>query len=136
LDPDNPRLDAIFSAIENPAYVWSPYGIRSISTKSRYYKAKNTPHDPPYWRGPIWMNINFLILRSLKHYSQLEGPYKEHAKSIHDRLRDNLVNNIFRVYQKTGFIFEHYDDTTGEGGGTHPFTGWSALILLIMSERY
>ncbi|XP_015781560.1 mannosyl-oligosaccharide glucosidase-like [Tetranychus urticae] len=136
LDPDNPRLDAILSAVENTDHLWSPFGLRSISTKSRYYLKWNTFTDPPYWRGPIWININFLALKSLKYYSQVDGPYKERAKSLHDKLRDNLVNNIFREFERTNFIWEHYNDTSGEGGGVHPFTGWSALVILIMSDRY
>lgn len=39
-------------------------------------------------------------------------------------------------YGRKGFIFEQYDDKTGEGLKHKPFAGWSALVLLIMSEMY
>ncbi|XP_053205037.1 mannosyl-oligosaccharide glucosidase-like [Panonychus citri] len=136
LDPDNPRLNSILDTIENPDHLWTPYGLRSISRQSRYYLRWNTFTDPPYWRGPIWININFLVLKSLKNYSQLDGPYRERAKLLHDKLRDNLVNNVFNQFQSTSFIWENYNDTTGQGSGVHPFTGWSALVLLIMSDKY
>jgi mannosyl-oligosaccharide glucosidase len=48
----------------------------------------------------------------------------------------NILKNMFRVYEKTGHIWEQYDDKNGNGKGSHPFTGWSSLIVLIMSELY
>ena len=39
-------------------------------------------------------------------------------------------------YTRTGFFWEQYDDKTGQGRRSHPFTGWTALILAIMAEEY
>jgi mannosyl-oligosaccharide glucosidase len=33
-------------------------------------------------------------------------------------------------------MYAQYDDQTGEGKGSHPFTGWSALIVAILGESY
>lgn len=52
------------------------------------------------------------------------------AADARDRLRRNLVGNVVREYQRTGFLWENYDDVSGAGRGTHPFTGWTALFLL------
>ncbi len=43
---------------------------------------------------------------------------------------------MLNEYQKTGFVWEQYNDMSGRGQGAHPFVGWSAVIVLIMSEDY
>uniref|UniRef100_M4DGG7 Mannosyl-oligosaccharide glucosidase n=1 Tax=Brassica campestris TaxID=3711 RepID=M4DGG7_BRACM len=47
-----------------------------------------------------------------------------------------LFSNVVGEYDKTRYIWERYDQTKGTGEGGRNFTGWSALILLIMTEDY
>ncbi|KAL7171739.1 hypothetical protein ACSBR2_036411 [Camellia fascicularis] len=70
------------------------------------YMKYNTVHDAPYWRGPIWMNINYMILSSLHHYSKENGPYRDKAKIIYNDLRSNLIRNVVKNYQQTGYFWE------------------------------
>ncbi|XP_055935515.1 mannosyl-oligosaccharide glucosidase-like [Argiope bruennichi] len=136
VDAESPKLNKILSDIRNPNLLWTDYGLRSLAKTSPYYLKYNTEHDPPYWRGSIWININFLATRALHYYSQIEGPYKSQAKKLYEELRHNVVSNVLKEYKRTGFIWEQYDDSTGHGKGVHPFTGWSALVLLMMGELY
>ncbi|RUS86055.1 hypothetical protein EGW08_006209 [Elysia chlorotica] len=133
---DSPKLDKILSDITDPTKLWTEFGLRSISRNSKFYARFNTEHDPPYWRGPIWINMNYLCLSALHHYSSVDGPYRERAKTVYTNLRKNLVTNIFKEYERTGYIWENYNDKTGEGKGSHPFTGWSALVVLMMAETF
>ncbi|KAF3772377.1 Mannosyl-oligosaccharide glucosidase, partial [Nymphaea thermarum] len=103
---------------------------------SSIYMKRNTEHDPPYWRGPIWINMNYMILSALHHYSQESGPYQKRAEDIYKQLRENLIRNIVRNYYESGYLWEQYDQRNGKGKGAHPFTGWTALYLLIVAEVY
>lgn len=136
LTPDSEFLGKIFNNMRDTNMLWTEYGLRSLSKSSPFYMKRNTQDDPPYWRGQIWININYLALRALHHYGSQPGPYSEDAKRIYVELRHNVVRNIINQYKRTGYIWEQYNDETGEGSGCKPFTGWSALVVLIMSEQY
>ncbi|KAL3278377.1 hypothetical protein HHI36_013705, partial [Cryptolaemus montrouzieri] len=136
LDPTSSHLGVILEKIRKPELLWTDYGLRSLSTNSPLYMKRNTEHDPPYWRGQIWININYLVVRALHFYSSQEGPHREVAAKIHKELTKNLVDNIMRQYFKSGYLWEQYNDKTGEGSGCRPFNGWTALIVSIMSENY
>ncbi|XP_056642689.1 uncharacterized protein LOC130449061 [Diorhabda sublineata] len=136
LDADSPKLEKTLQNLHNPDLLWTPYGLRSLSKNAPLYMKRNTEHDPPYWRGQIWVNINYLATRALYHYSKVNGPYQALAKEIYVELRNNLIENIMRQYFRSGYIWEQYNDKTGEGSGARPFTGWSALIVILMGENY
>jgi mannosyl-oligosaccharide glucosidase len=135
IDANSPNLDVVLDQIKNPNF-WTKYGLRSLAKNAPLYAKRNTEHDPPYWRGAIWININYLALKSLKHYSIIDGPYKEKAAKTYSELREGVVKNILDNYQRTGYIWEQYNDINGKGQGSHPFTGWSSLFVLMMAEIY
>ncbi|KAJ1900334.1 Processing alpha glucosidase I [Kickxella alabastrina] len=130
--PESEKLGHILNMIENPKELWTDYGLRSLSKSDKSYgKGEN------YWRGPIWLNINYLVLSSLnRNYVSVSGPHQQQAQRIYSSLRSNLINNVFSQYQSTRFFWEQYNPKDGSGQGTHPFTGWTTLILPIMAESY
>jgi len=136
LQPDSPRLTQLLQDLPQSDLLWSEFGLRSLSARDPLYMKYNTQHDPPYWRGQVWININFLACRALHHYANTPGINQQKAQDIYKKLRRNIVNNLYKQWKNTGYIWEQYNDKTGKGQGTHPFTGWSALVVLIMSEQY
>ncbi len=136
IEPDSPKLGKVLKDLHDPKLLWTNFGLRSLAKTAPLYNKYNTEHDPPYWRGPIWININYLCLGALHHYANTEGPHKATAQKIYTELRNNLVTSMLKQYKATGYIWENYSDTTGEGKGSHPFTGWSALLVAIMAEQY
>ena len=134
LESDSEQLGATLDMIADPEKLWTDFGLRSLSKSDPMFNERNTEHDPPYWRGNIWININFLAVHALDFYSEESGPYQTQAQTLATRLRQNLIGNVFRNYKETGFIWENYSEADGKGQGCHPFTGWSALTVLLMEE--
>lgn len=130
INPNSPRLGRLLDIIEDPGQLWTDYGIRSLARNDSAYLSVDQ-----YWTGPIWINMNYLLLASLKEHVNT-GPFKERVANLYRRLRANLIDNMVGEYQRNGFIWEQYSDNNGHGQRAHPFTGWSALIILIMAEEY
>lgn len=137
IPPESWILKKQLELIANRSTLWTDYGIRSLSKTSSLYMKRNTEHDPPYWRGPIWININYMVLSALNHYSIVHGPYKDRALALYKELRSNLIRNIVKNYYENGYLWEQYDQASkGKGKGTKPFTGWTSLLVLIMAEEF
>lgn len=124
------KLGHILDLLEDPEEMASEFGIRSMSKSSEYYRTGEN-----YWRSPVWININYLVLESLTYYHQgldTESNYelKERIGSIYSLLRQRIIDNVKQRWLETGFVWEQYDDLTGEAKGAKNFLGWSSLILL------
>lgn len=61
LPVDSPHLPSILNLMRDPNHLWSPYGLRSLSKQDSHYGQGEN-----YWRGPIWIPMNYLTLRALK----------------------------------------------------------------------
>ena len=48
-------------------------------------------------------------------------------------LRKNLVETVYKSWKETGFAWEQYDPETGAGQRTQHFTGWTSLVVKMMS---
>ena len=143
---DSPHLKPTLDIITDPNHLWSPYGIRSLS-KSHELFGK----DENYWRGPIWVQMNWLALKALKEqYMVDDGPQKKRSKQIYDDLRKNIVDNVFNVrgahlllgpgltreqeWQRTGYSWEQYDAETGEGRRRYVFLDDGSRLRLSQSS--
>lgn len=136
LPASSPQLLPVIELIRDPAALWSPHGVRSLSRADEWYKKQNAPGDEPYWRGPIWINLNYLVLSGLHHYASVDGPARGRAAEVYAELRANLVANMLSEWKRTGYLWEHYDPESGRGSRTHPFNGWSSLVLCVIAEIY
>jgi alpha,alpha-trehalase len=112
----------------NPDEMQSKYGFRSLSRSDPAYN--NQAIIDPYsnWRGPIWINANFLDWLVLRRYGF-------HAEA--HTLALNLAAILHRDIAQWGSMHEDYDAETGAGLAPTPaqspgghfagFVGWNLL---------
>ncbi len=53
-----PELGRLLDVLADPAQLWSPFGLRSLSRADAAFGT-----DENYWRGAVWINCNFLALQ-------------------------------------------------------------------------
>ncbi|ETN40399.1 uncharacterized protein HMPREF1541_04676 [Cyphellophora europaea CBS 101466] len=131
LPATHPHLPHVLALIGDPEELWSPYGVRSLSQKDDHYGT-----DENYWRSPIWVPMNYLIVKQLHAVATSpDAPkaVKTTATGLYDELRENLVSNVYRQWKDTGFAWEQYNPETGKGQRTQHFTGWTSLVVSIMA---
>jgi mannosyl-oligosaccharide glucosidase len=131
VSPESPHILPILRDIKDPDQLWSPYGIRSLSKSDEFFGTAEN-----YWRGPVWININYMILDSLLYYGTHEdtsSAVKTLAGQIYKELRENVVTNVYENWKRTGFAWEQYDSHTGKAKGVKHFVGWTSLVVKIMA---
>lgn len=85
------------------------YFLPSAAKNSSYFEPKR------YWRGPVWLNINWLVVQGLRRYG-----YAEVAGTV--------TAHTLELIQQGGFA-EYYDPRDGAPCGAHEFS-WSAALML------
>ena len=117
------------------------------------------------WRGPVWMPINYLIIRSIRKYGEFYGDrlkvecpvgsgnmqnLEEVAKVLTDRVvslleKDEKGNrkvygDYNDFYKKPGnenlvLFYEYFHGDTGCGLGASHQTGWTSLVADLIGNR-
>lgn len=76
LAPDNPHLGKVLDLLHDPKHMWTDYGLLSLSKQDKFFGQGEN-----YWRGPIWIPINYYVLRALKLVSGCRAPLHECSAS-------------------------------------------------------
>jgi hypothetical protein len=74
-----------------------------------------------YWRGPLWINVNWLLRRGL-----LVHGFRDEA--------EDLRTAMVRLVHRNGH-FEYFHPVTGEGLGAPTFSWTAALALDLLADR-
>lgn len=75
-----------------------------------------------YWRGPVWININWMLSQGLRRYG-----YTTKA--------DSLQKDLLQLPIRFGF-HEYFDSIDGTGYGSDNFSWTAALFIDLVDEFY
>ncbi|MES0445694.1 MAG: trehalase family glycosidase, partial [Desulfobacterales bacterium] len=74
-----------------------------------------------YWRGPVWVNINWYLAQGVRQYGEAE-------------LSEWIENSLIALADRYGF-YEYYDPDTGKGLGEKDFSWTAALVIDLIAPR-
>ena len=135
--PSQEQAEKLLANLCDPATFATPFRVPSISRKNTEAYAKDM------WRGPVWININWLIAFGLERYGMVADAR---------RILSETVAEEEKFYLKYGTFFEFYDDR-GECDPPHlcrkgkcqpevsPYNqvfhdyGWSATLYIDMLAK-
>lgn len=86
---------------------WTKYPIPTVAKTDKSFEADR------YWRGTVWININWFLCKALRRYGFFE---------VADEIKKKSLELV-----KTGF-YEYFNPITGKGYGPDDFS-WSGLVF-------
>ncbi len=104
---DDAQAAALHDTLRHTSF-WTPFPIATTPTTDAAF-------DPDhYWRGNVWLNVNWLIVQGLRRYG-----FSETARV--------LTECSIQLASQFDF-WEYYNPLSGQGYGSFPHS-WSGLIL-------
>jgi hypothetical protein len=118
------------------------------------------------WRGPVWLPVNYLLVESLLRFHEyygddflVESPTGSGADMTLEQVSDDLANRLTSLFLRDAsgrrpalgpcvkrqedphfrdlvHFHEYFDGDTGRGCGAEHQTGWTGLILKLITPRH
>jgi mannosyl-oligosaccharide glucosidase len=60
VDKNSEKLGKVLDLMEDPEQLWTEFGLRSLSKADPHFGTGEN-----YWKGPIWINVNYLAVQRL-----------------------------------------------------------------------
>lgn len=111
---ENPPVrvrESIVEYLRDPEYFGTPYPVPSVPVSHPQFRASSAF---PIWRGPVWLNSNWFILRGLLRHG-------------HTELAEHLMYSSMDMVGREGF-YEFYNPFDGHGIRVEGF-GWTTLVV-------
>ncbi len=110
--PEAKQAEQMVDALENAGFYLSDKNVTPLPS----YDMHGFGFSPvQYWRGPVWININWFLMNGLRRYG-------------YDKQAEHLRQTITDLCEQEGF-HEYFDPVSGEGHGSD-FFSWSAALYL------
>ena len=182
---DIKMVPPILSRLLNEREFLSPHGIRGVSRIHAEMRELGTvpgvgtaliEYDPgesgsplfggnSNWRGPVWMPINYSLLRALEKFHIYAGPdFKvplpgEDGREVNlEEVVDLIAARIINLFRRDSqgrvpslpanspfqtdphwrdlrLFHEYFHGETGEGLGASHQTGWTGLVVNLIKRR-
>lgn len=135
---DSRQAQMLYKHLTNPETFYTEFSIPSISKKDKTFGSD-------MWRGPVWINYNYMISIGLREFG---------FTAFADEIEEKTVETLNHWYKKTGVMFEFYDcenkrapyelNRKGEPFEPYDFTiryqsirdyGWSTTLLFDLLNK-
>lgn len=103
----------IAGQLKDPQTLWTQYPMPCVARNDPTYR----PTD--YWRGPTWINLNWVTILGLMRYGYNDLAEELRAKSV-------------EVIVKNPDPREYYDPETGAGLGARNYM-WTGALFIVMT---
>lgn len=90
---NNKQAERLVKHLENPDEFGTEFPIPSISKKDKSF-------GTDMWRGPVWINYNYMISKGLCDYG---------FGNLSAEIKAKTVDTVNWWYEKTGTVYEFYD---------------------------
>jgi len=131
------QAEELIKHLTNPEEFWTPFPVATVSRDEPTF-------SKDMWRGPVWINYNYLTIEGLERYG-----YHDIARELAAKTLDWMAY----WYEKTGVIWEYYDwegkvnprdlprkggvgEKGGLGFGVIGDYNWSAAVYIILTLKY
>jgi len=114
--PTQDQADRMIQNLTSHRTYWllQGYPLCSVSMEEPEFMPKN------YWRGLVWISMNWLLIRGLQRYG-----YSAEAEKLAEKTLDLVGEHGF---------FEYFHPVTGERYGTDCFSWTAALVLDLITH--
>jgi glycogen debranching enzyme len=113
-----PMVARIIERLEDETEYGAAFPVPSVARSHPAFSPR--PLGNLLWRGPTWINVNWLLVRGLRRRRRAE-------------LARRVEDASLALVERSGFR-EYYDPLTGAGYGARDFA-WSALAFEMLAAR-